>query len=501
MRKIFTMVIATALSVSTFAQSDADALRYSMLDFGGTARSLGSGNAYGALGGDMSSFSMNPAGIGIYRSSEFVVTPGLMNITSDTKFYGSAASDNQYKFTLNNAGIVFANVNAGKENATTGWVAGAFGVSYNRLANFNSSAVYSGYNEGSSLLNTYVDYLNANGGTAPADVFSRDPFGAGLAWETYLINPSAIDTMQYFAVVDGNVQQTKSIITNGGLSETAITFGGNYGNRLYVGGTIGIPHINYSNTSVYTEEDINNEHANFESFTLTDISETYGTGINGKFGLIYRINDNFRLGAAVHTPTLYSLTDNYISTMSSELEGDGAYSYESPIGEYSYEMVTPWRVIASGAVTIKKIGFISAEYEFVDYSEASYNFNRTFDSGDLSYENTINTTIDTKYGASSTLRLGGELTYDVFRFRGGYIMSSTPFNEGIAADGADFSKNTYTAGIGIKEASYFIDLGFAHTETSEYDIQYVYDNGAGVNEGATINKSYNNFLLSFGFRF
>jgi hypothetical protein len=58
MRKIFTMVIATALSVSTFAQSDADALRYSMLDFGGTARSLGSGNAYGALGGDMAALSL-----------------------------------------------------------------------------------------------------------------------------------------------------------------------------------------------------------------------------------------------------------------------------------------------------------------------------------------------------------------------------------------------------------------------------------------------------------
>lgn len=63
MRKIFTMVIATALSASLFAQSDVDALRYSMIDFGGTARSLGSGNAYGALGGDMSTFSMNPAGI------------------------------------------------------------------------------------------------------------------------------------------------------------------------------------------------------------------------------------------------------------------------------------------------------------------------------------------------------------------------------------------------------------------------------------------------------
>ncbi|HRG29336.1 MAG TPA: hypothetical protein PLJ00_15670 [Chitinophagales bacterium] len=501
MYKFFSMVIATALSLNLVAQSDVDALRYSTLDFGGTARSLGSGNAYGALGGDMSSFSMNPAGIGIYRGSEFVLTPGLLSINSESSYFGTNTVEDKYKFTINNAGIVFASVKRGKENATSGWVTGAFGISYNRLANFNSSVLYTGYNEGSSLLNSYVDYLNANGGTNPGDVFDKDPFGAGLAWETYLINPSGADSTQYFPVVEGNVQQTKSIATQGGIGETAITFGGNYGNRLYVGATIGIPHISYIVSSVYTESDVNGEYDNFESFTLTDVSETYGTGINAKLGLIYRINDNLRLGAAVHSPTLYGLNDNYISSMSSNLEGDGEYEFDSPIGEFSYELVTPWRVIGSAAVTIKKIGFISAEYEFVDYSESSFNFNRTFDAGDISYENTINTNIDTKYGAASIIRLGGELTYDVFRFRGGYIMSSSPFNDGIAADGADFAKNTWTAGLGIKEDDYFIDLAFAHSNTKEYDIQYVYDNGAGVNQGATIDKTFNNFLLSFGFRF
>lgn len=40
--------------------------------------------------------------------------------------------------------------------------------------------------------------------------------------------------------------------------------------------------------------------------------------------------------------------------MSSNLEGDGEYEFDSPIGEFSYELVTPWRVIGSAAVTIKK---------------------------------------------------------------------------------------------------------------------------------------------------
>lgn len=501
MHKLYLMVLATALSALSYAQSDVDALRYSMLDFGGTARSLGSGNAYGALGGDMSTASMNPAGLGIYRSSELIITPGLLSIAADATYYGNTVHDNRYNFALNNAGLVFANVNAGKEHATSGWVGGAFAITFNRLADFNSAVSYSGYNEGSSLLDTYTDFLNANGGTATADVFNKDPFGAGLAWETYLIDPMPFDSTQYYSVIsDGRVQQTKSITTDGGINETAIAFAGNYGNRLYIGASIGIPHIRYAQTYTYTEEDVNNVHNDFNSFTLTDYAETFGTGVNAKLGMIYRVNDNLRFGVAAHTPTLYGMSDAYSSNMSSDV-ASGTYSYDSPFGEFDYELITPWRVIGSAAFTMKDIGFLSAEYEFVDYSESSFNFNRTLDAGDLSYENTVNTNIDTKYGTSGTLRVGAEFMYDVFRFRAGYIMSSTPFNDGIAAEGSDLAKTTYTAGIGIKEESFFIDLGYARSAITDYDIQYVYDNGSGVNEGASIDKTLNNFLLSFGFRF
>lgn len=501
MRKIFSMVIATALSALSYAQSDADALRFSMLEFGGTARSLGSGNAYGALGGDMSTASMNPAGLGIYRSSEFTVSTRLLSIEANSSYYGTNTTDNRYDFALSNAGLVFANVNRGRENATNAWVGGAFALTYNHIADFNSAVTYSGFNDHSSLLDTYVSYLNTGTGTAPSDVFNSDPFGAGLAWDTYLINPFPLDSMKYFSEIsDGHVQQTKSITTNGGINEFSIAFAGNYGNRLYIGGAIGIPHIRYVQSYVYSEEDVQNEHPNFNSFALTDVAETYGTGINGKIGLIYRVNNYLRLGAAAHTPTLYGMSDAYFSSMSSDV-ASGTYNTESPIGEYDYELITPWRVSGSAAVTLKDIGFISAEYEFVDYSEAAYNFNRTYDAGDLSYESTVNNNIDTKYGTASNIRFGAELMYDVFRFRGGYIMSSTPFNEGIAAQDADFSRNTYTAGIGIKEESFFIDFGFSHTTTNEYDIEYLHDNGSGLNEGASINRSLNNFLLSFGFRF
>lgn len=502
MKKVYlTIACALALSGGLLAQNDADALRYSTLDFGGTARSLGSANAYGAVGGDFSTLSINPAGLGIYRSSEFVITPGLLDIHSESNYYGESNAATRYNFNLSNIGLVFAHVNRGKENAKEGWVGGAFAIGFNRLANYNSSTYYSGYNNSSSLLDTYVDFLNSGNGTNPSDAYNADPFGAGLAWETYLLNPVPSDTTNYYAEVQGgDVQQSKSITTSGGYNEFALSFAGNYGNRLYIGATIGIPTIRYKYNSVYTEEDVNNAHADFDQFNYKYNYRTDGIGIDAKVGLIYRINDYFRLGAAVHTPTLLSMSDSYNASMNSILDTLGSYSYNSPDGSFDYSLTTPWRIIGSAAFTVKKIGFLSVDYEFLDYSQASFDFSRHGFS-DASYQNQVNSDITAKYGPVSDIRIGGEVKYDVFRFRAGYAMMATPFNSGIAANGADYASNTLTFGIGIKDADYFIDLGYGRTQSRQYDIEYVYNDGSGVNQGATIDRTYNNFLLSFGFRF
>ena len=496
---VIVLALATALPFFMQGQSDADALRYSILDFGGTARSLGSANAYGAVGGDFSSLSINPAGLGIYRSSEFEFTPGLATITNKSSFYGTASSDNAYNFNFSNLGFVFNHMHRGRENSSDGWVGGSFAIGYNRLANYNSSTYYTGFNASSSLLDSYTDFLNAGGGTATADAFDKDPFGAGLAWETYLINPNADSVSYYSVVTGGNVQQSKSIVTRGGYNEFTLSFAGNYGNRLYIGATIGIPTIRYKYSSTYTEEDVNNLQPDFQSFSLDEVVNTNGIGINAKFGLIYRINDYVRIGGAVHSPTAFTMSDSYHSSMSSQLDISGDYSYDSPDGNYDYGMITPWRLVGSAALTFKKIGFISLDYEWLDYSQSSFNFDRNGDASDLSYETTVNNNIDTKYTTASNIRLGGELMYDVFRFRAGYAIQGTPFNSGIAAGDQDYSKQTWTAGVGIKDKSFFIDLGYGHTMSKEYDIQYVLADQQ--NDGASIDKTFNSFLMTFGFRF
>lgn len=61
---------------------------------------FGHGSAFGALGGDISSMSSNPAGLGIYRSSEIVTTLSLSSIKAKSDWGGSKVDANKTKFNL-----------------------------------------------------------------------------------------------------------------------------------------------------------------------------------------------------------------------------------------------------------------------------------------------------------------------------------------------------------------------------------------------------------------
>ncbi len=77
MKKITLFAIAVCaggLVTTVSAQSAIDAYSLSQGDLRGTARFMSMAGAFGALGGDLSTLNQNPAGIGVYRSSEIGVT-------------------------------------------------------------------------------------------------------------------------------------------------------------------------------------------------------------------------------------------------------------------------------------------------------------------------------------------------------------------------------------------------------------------------------------------
>ena len=78
MKKISFLLITLGIASFVQAQSEIDALRYSLTQRPATARSFGMGSSFGALGADLSSFGTNPGGIGLYKRSGMEFFPGLI---------------------------------------------------------------------------------------------------------------------------------------------------------------------------------------------------------------------------------------------------------------------------------------------------------------------------------------------------------------------------------------------------------------------------------------
>ena len=72
----------------------------------GTARFKAMGGVNTALGGDISSISGNPAGLGFYGQSDVSVTVGYFNSQNKAEYFGNSTTMNNGKFGIENAVVV-----------------------------------------------------------------------------------------------------------------------------------------------------------------------------------------------------------------------------------------------------------------------------------------------------------------------------------------------------------------------------------------------------------
>lgn len=495
MRKtIVILAIGLVCSLRLAAQTDVDALRYSQWMPGGTARSMAMGNAFGALGGDFSCLSMNPAGIGLYRRNEFTFTPSILDMRTSSNYLGTSLDASKYNFNISNIGYVSNHpVFGATEN---GWQNWDFGIGYNRTANFNSNITFTGINNNNSLLDFFVQQAS---GSAPGDLGNGTafPFDAGLAYQSYLINPLASDSSQYSHVLPNHGEmQTMNINSTGSMGEMVISLGGNYGNKLYFGATVGIDFLNYKENSTYSETNRNDTIPSLNNFMLNRTLNTSGTGINLKLGMIYRANDFIRLGLAVHTPTFYSMHDDYTASISSTFDSaNGSVIITPPTatGSFDYNLTTPLRVIGSIAFILGQHGVISGDYEFVDYSSALLDDNAN-DFG------TVNQTIQNKYTAASNIRVGTEWRFSGISLRAGYALYGSPYSSQYTPpNGADLSMTNYSVGLGVKDMGLSLDFGYIYSVAKQYYQPYSLT-GETV-DGATIKSTNNIFVMTIGYRF
>ena len=137
MKKIIPLTLLAAVSVNAAAQNVQDALRFSENNYYGTARSISMGNAFTALGGDLGSINLNPAGSAVNSFSQVTFTPNvsIASTTSDynampsqSTAYGSTLNNSSARFTLPNVGFTLnfdTNARRGLKRVTFGFIANA----------------------------------------------------------------------------------------------------------------------------------------------------------------------------------------------------------------------------------------------------------------------------------------------------------------------------------------------------------------------------------------
>jgi hypothetical protein len=486
MKRLLIIILLISSATTLFSQTSLDALRYSRIFENGSARSQGLGGAMGAVGGDFSCITTNPAGLGLYSSSEFTISPALQIAHSNSSFNSETNTDNKVNVAMGNLGLVF-HLN-GSDKTTSGFKGFNVAFGMNRESDFNNKVFIEGTNNKNSILTGYVNTLNNTpGGMTPQMINDNYPFDIALAYNSNLIYLADSANKKYANdAPNGGVIQSKSVTTGGSINEFDIAFGTNYNDRLYIGATIGMPVIRYWENTQYRE--VRNDTAihYFRSMTFNQQLETHGTGINLKVGIIYRPANWVRIGVAIHTPTYYgNMRDNWSSDMTGELTFGTTTAY-SPLGAFDYQLVTPFRAIGSVAFIIGNFGLISGEYEYVNYSQ-SY-----FSSSEASYSD-VNTQIKNQYKAPLNIRFGTEWRIKNFRVRGGFGYYGTPYQSGPS------TAEMYVASVGwgYRVRHFFFDMAYQWTQTKED--YYFYD-------PTVTNPSLNTYTASrvtttFGFRF
>ena len=532
MKKILVSAILAGGAISAAsAQGAVDAYTLSPTDLRGTARYMSMAGAFTALGGDLSTLSQNPAGIGVYRKSEVGITVDFNMTHSNVSTNVADFKDNKTHVYCNNFGYIGA-INLGDNSTlrTFNW-----GASYNRIASFDrtfhigegSGQNYLGPSINTSLSNYIASFTNDPTGVLNAYQDGYNPYVDSdadwlsiLAYNSYMINPSN----------DGgynglwrNGQSTGDmgawVRERGHIDEYNIDFGGNILDCVYWGLGFGITDLTYTQEADYDEKIYNGRVPNAEAtsvvvgdsyFNLMNNKHVSGTGYNFKVGVIIKPINEIRIGLAVHTPTYYSLSQRFDASTNFDYSTGYDDMYEDTnLGYFVWKLRSPWRMMVGVAGVIGGRGIIS-----LDYERDAYDALHISDRGVRYNYDPENQDIKNYFQGSNTIRIGAEYRVTPsFSVRDGYSYVTSA----VKSDAENGALEIYTSGTNpafvFDQDTQYITFGAGYRYKAFYaDAAYVYKNRKSTYHAFTdyegvqapkfgLTDINNNIVLSVGLKF
>ena len=424
------------------------AVLFSSQDNNGTARFNAMSGAFGALGGDLSSIDINPAGTAVFNSSEVGFTLGLRNTNIITSFYGEVNDNQNDYFKINQAGGVF--VFNGHNDSRF-----ALGINYSLSKDFENTWFSSGV--------------------------ATDGNGDIIAPLSNFYDPDA--QYEYF---DG---QTFSNYMDGRNEKLVLSFGHFNGDNLYLGGAINTHTIDFAQFTVAYEYNQDTDGNTFDVNAQQDLRTT-GTGVSLSIGAIIKPVHSIRLGLAYETPTWYQLSEDATIYDDELIYNESDYYYEAPedAGDYylDYNLQTPGRFTGSFAYIFGKEGLISLDYYYKTYKGV-----KVKPTGDFT---DVNSSLSNNLKNTSSIALGGEWRFDNISLRGGYHFEQNPYKDALDTDHIQ----GYSLGLGFKLNSNFkIDLAYQR-DNNTWFYDYMNIDGADAVELDNTHKKFTASLV-FGF--
>lgn len=511
------MAVMMFMSASLTAQETYQDTKLIDNDLNGTARYVGMGGALEALGADISTISTNPAGVGLFRSGQVTISGGLVTQQGETTT--PSISNIQIGFNGNKTNASFDQIGLvySMRTGRNGYMNFAF--NYHKSRNFDqiltaaNTLSHASQNKLSAMKYPFADDYNWNAIDASYARFMA-PIKDSNGKQT------GMDYLEGTAYVFGQYQK-------GYIGEYSLNLSGNLNNRVYLGLTFGLHDVNYRSNSFYTE--------NLERNTLVEVWEDLridGNGIDIKAGAIFLPIENspFRIGAYIHTPTMYNLHLKGANDMTMANALDKLDKGQSSV--YDFKVYTPWKFGLSLGHTIGRELALGATYEYADYGTIDNRVNNggyydPVDGGyyDDSYsDGGMNDHTKATLKGVSTVKLGAEYKpLPSLAVRLGYNYLSPMFSKDGYRDGSisspgnayatstDYtnwqSTNRIMCGLGYSVKKFFVDLAYQYTQTNGdfYPFMSYYSKTNKqedcVADAVSVSNKRHQLLLTLGYRF
>ena len=479
-RTIFFLLSFYFINQFLNAQIAADALRINLTRPLGTARALGCNGSFGAIGADFSAIGINPAGLGLFRKSDFNFTAhGFISKVGAT-LQGSASNLESSRlsndFNLSSIGLVITSNPIG-----SAWKNVNFSIGINNTGNFEQRFFYEGKSLGSitsRFLERSIDPNYDDGRGINAD--NLDGFEAGLAYETGALYVGKRDQNNVYYTTD-LVSFSKALIPKsqyvkaiGNTYDFNIGLAGNYQEKLSIGLTINSPFGSFETTKEYHEfETKSGDLYPFKSLTFTEKLTTEYNGIQAKMGLIFKPINALRIGLAWHTPTYHWFKDFYNNSLNYQyIDSNKVQSYDaySPDGQFSYRLTTPMRWIGSLGY-VSQYGFINIDVDYFNPSKSKFDFTTlSNNNNELVAEQLANADIKKQFKPVLQTRIGAEAVIKKLRLRAGVELLNSPYKN------AENLTVGYSGGFGFRFKRVYLDFAYKNSFREEGFIPFITGN-------------------------